>query len=166
MDKAVRKKEEREKHKTGHSAVKKDSASTPPGGVKNEEMSYDVLDPEEEASPSSTSDLKRKRDEEEGLSILKKTRTGTEEPQAAPPPPPPPPVEDMPTDMEDANLTPMDESFTGSFPEGSTEDATYKGKTILQANGHTSPMQLATPPTNGSNDAKIQSITDSSHSQE
>lgn len=167
MDKAVKKKEDRVKHKTEKNGVKSENRDTNTGishgDLKDEEVDWDddMLDlkkelaASEEASPAdSISDLKRKREEEDGMSSPKKTRTSMEESQLAPPPPPPPPAEDRPAD-----LTPMDDAFTLTFPE--VEDAaTTTNKSALQLNGHTSPMQLATPPTNGSGTQKTHNTND------
>ncbi|KAF1844950.1 uncharacterized protein K460DRAFT_284299 [Cucurbitaria berberidis CBS 394.84] len=163
MDKAFRKKEEREKHK-GQSDVKLgrkgDTPSTPQGGIKSEEVDWDddMLDLKDESTSShqvsptgSASELKRKREEDGGLESPKRTRTDTDELQSAPPPPPPPPAEDMPIDGE-SNLTPMEDAFAMSFPE--VEEESTLGSKADHANGHMSPMQLATPPTNGSSDQK------------
>ena len=103
MDKAVKKKQERQKMKAAQSGVKLDltseSPSTPSGPAGDAD----------EASPSdSTSDLKRKRDGEAQSGSPKRTRTTSENQQSAPPPPPPPPAT---TDVEETSLTPMDLSL-------------------------------------------------------
>ncbi|KAI4910389.1 hypothetical protein J4E90_007824 [Alternaria incomplexa] len=148
MDKAVKKKEERQRLKAAQGGSKSDltneSPSTPqaPSGDAND------------ASPTdSTSDLKRKRDEETQSGSPKRTRTSSENQESAPPPPPPPPAT---TDVEET-LTPMDETSTLSFPDA-TERSTLGNKPSLQLDGYGSPMQLATPPTNGSGDQRSRPV--------
>jgi histone-lysine N-methyltransferase SETD2 len=145
MDKAVKKKEEREKQKVAHGGGSKDdSPGTPLGEPKDGDVEWtnnDIMD----ASPvDSAPDHKRKRGEELGLDSPKRTRTASEDVHSAPPPPPPPPAS---TEVED--FTPMDDAFPLSFPEA-TEGEILKGKAAMQLDGYGSPMQLATPPTNGS----------------
>ncbi|KAF1835209.1 histone-lysine N-methyltransferase [Decorospora gaudefroyi] len=149
MDKAIKKKEERQKPKTTQSGGKSDSRdqtpSTPQDARKDGEVEWtdDMLDIKDDASSAdSTSDLKRKREGETGSGSPKRTRTASE-PVPPPPPPPPPPAS---TDLEEASLTPMDE-VAMSFPEVAE---TVTNKSVTQLDGYGSPMQLATPPTNGS----------------
>ncbi|CAO2648234.1 Nn.00g075010.m01.CDS01 [Neocucurbitaria sp. VM-36] len=173
LDKALKKKDERTKHKSQigvKSETKGDTPDTPKGSVKAEDWDEDILDLKEdatashEASPAdSAADLKRKREGDGGLDSPKRTRTDTDELQSAPPPPPPPPpAEDMPMDAGEPNLTPMEDSFTMSFPEveGGTNSSS---KGTVHANGHMSPMQLATPPTNGSSDQKTRPVDNGSN---
>jgi len=151
MDKAVHKKDEREKQKGGKIKVESNSPSTPLGEPKAGDLAM-----EKTASPAgSATELKRKREADDGISSPKKTRTEHGEAESAPPspppppPPPPPPVEEMPADMLFAGHTPMDDD--ASTP--STHD-TDQG-TVFQrdmTNGNASPMQLVTPSTNGSVD--------------
>jgi histone-lysine N-methyltransferase SETD2 len=150
MDKAVKKKQERQKMKAAQSGVKSDltseSPSTPSGPAGDAD----------EASPSdSTSDLKRKRDGEAQSGSPKRTRTTSESQQSAPPPPPPPPAT---TDVEETSLTPMDDTSAMSFPD-SAERVSTGSKMAFQLDGYGSPMQLATPPTNGSNGSGDQQQT-------
>ncbi|RII24839.1 hypothetical protein CUC08_Gglean011852 [Alternaria sp. MG1] len=150
MDKAVKKKQERQKMKAAQSGVKSDltseSPSTPSGPAGDAD----------EASPSdSTSDLKRKRDGEAQSGSPKRTRTTSENQQSAPPPPPPPPAT---TDVEETSLTPMDDMSAMSFPD-STERVSTGSKMAFQLDGYGSPMQLATPTTNGSNGSGDQQQT-------
>jgi histone-lysine N-methyltransferase SETD2 len=145
MDKAVRKKEDRQKLKAAQSGIKSDlpyeSPSTPQGPTGDAD----------EASPTdSTSDLKRKRDEEALAGSPKRTRTSSENQQSGPPPPPPPPAT---TEVEETTLTPMDDASTMSFSDAADRGA-LGNKASFQLDGYGSPMQLATPPTNGSGDQR------------
>lgn len=144
MDKAVKKRDERAKHKdkSGPSTAKPPtSPDTPLGDVKLEEVEWtnEMLDPLNGISPTdSVSDLKRKREEDEGVSSPKKTRTSVEEEDVVPPPPPPPPAEDMPLDMLDATGTSLEDT-TMAQVSGGDEAGSKTG----YVNG------LATPPVNG-----------------
>ncbi len=169
MDKAVRKKEEREKAKASRGDAANDDMPDTPHVDMDDTAEADI-------SPNdSSSELKRKREDEADESP-RNMRSRTDEPPA-PPPPPPPPADDMPIDM-DESLTPMDagsmafltEEFTAlsgkavlqasghPVVEGSlaffTEEMAPSGKAVLQASGQLSPMQLATPPTNGSSESR------------
>jgi len=155
MDKAVKKKEERQKLKAsqggGKSDTKEGTPGTPQDAPKGGEDGWtdSMAATADDASPTdSTSDLKRKRAEEGRSGSPKRTRTGSEVPQPAPPPPPPPPAS---TENGESSLTPMDDASTISFPEVGDRGNTG-GKTAFQLDGYGSPMQLATPPTNGSGD--------------
>ena len=155
MDKAVKKKEERQKLKAsqggGKSDTKEGTPDTPQDAPKGGEDGWTdgMAATADDASPTdSTSDLKRKRAEEGRSGSPKRTRTGSEVPQPAPPPPPPPPAS---TENGESSLTPMDDASTISFPEVGDRGNTG-GKTAFQLDGYGSPMQLATPPTNGSGD--------------
>jgi hypothetical protein len=145
MDKAVKKKEERRRQKAAQKAENKDNLTpsetkgdtpaTPQGDV---EWTDDMLNA---ASPAGSSlELKRKREEEGGYTSPKRTRTDEE---IAPTPPPPPPVSNA---YEETATTPMDDSFAMTFPEVMES----RGKAGVHLDGYGSPMQLATPSTNGS----------------
>lgn len=145
MDKAVKKKEEREKARAARGeAAHDDKGATP------DTPQVDIDDtPGPAISPNdSSSELKRKRGDEEDNSP-RNIRSRTGEPPA-PPPPPPPPAGDMPMDIEEFDLTPMDDGSMVSFTEGTPSS----GKLPLRAGDQPSPMQLATPPTNGSGEGK------------
>lgn len=145
MDKAVKKKEEREKQKASQGDVKAESkgeASNTPPEMDEVEWADDMMDvaASNDGSPAdSTSDLKRKRDGDEDTASPKRSRFGTDELAQAPPPPPPPPAEDIIDVDEEFGVTPTDEVMSSNGVE----------KVPFRANGHTSPMQLATPSTNG-----------------
>ena len=143
MDKAVRKKEEREKARAARGEGEQDDKGATP-----DTPQLDFNDtPGIVAFPSDeSSELKRKREDE---ADERNIRSRTDEPPA-PPPPPPPPAGDLPMDLDEAELTPMDEGSMGSFTEGTPSN----GKLSLRAGDQLSPMQLATPPTNGSGDGK------------
>lgn len=146
MDKAVKKKEEREKARAARGDAALDDDGTTPS-TPQAEMDG-ALQPATEASPNDYSwELKRKR-EDDADDSPRNIRSRTDEPPA--PPPPPPPADDMPMEMDESNLTPMDDGSMGSFTEGTPSN----GKLPLRASGQPSPMQLATPPTNGSGESK------------
>ncbi|KAF2205426.1 hypothetical protein GQ43DRAFT_446049 [Delitschia confertaspora ATCC 74209] len=145
----------------GKSAVKSDSPETPiPTAKEDKEDSDDEMIPfsdnEDDPSPASPSDLKRKRGADDDHSLPKRTRTDT-----PPPPPPPPPAEDMPADMADLAYTSMEQTgnLNGELDHGKPSKPSElltgivsENRESLKANNHPSPMQLATPPTttNGS----------------
>jgi hypothetical protein len=147
MDKAVKKKEEHDKRKAVRKAEGKNvSPSAVEGKDDIEEIEWDddLMDIQKDlagshdASPTdSMSELKRKREADEDPSSPKKTRLSTDELAPAPAPPPPPP----PTD----GIPDMDEEYASLGELGN-----INGKAAPQENGHPSPMQLATPSTNGS----------------
>jgi hypothetical protein len=145
MDKAVKKKEGREKQKASHDGLKAESkgeASTTPPEIDEVEWADDMMDiaASTDASPAdSSTDLKRKRNGDEDTASPKRSRIGTDELSQAPPPPPPPPVEDMIDMDEEFGFTPTDETLSNNGVD----------KVALRANGHESPLQLATPSTNG-----------------
>jgi len=94
MDKAVKKKEERDRQKAARSADgKADPVPESPTIPDIEEVEWDDdmmdLQNDNEESPAESSELKRKREGDEDPSSPKKTRTATDE---LPPPPPPPPM--------------------------------------------------------------------------
>ncbi|KAJ5055900.1 histone-lysine N-methyltransferase [Bipolaris maydis] len=138
MEKAVKKKDERQKIKTPQNDTIRGT-------------SHNLAATVDEASLSdSASELKRKREEEGRFGSPKRTRTSSETPQPAPPPPPPP-LES--TEDAESSLTPMDETPTASFPDAA--DSLPNGvKATLQLGDCGSPMQLATPPTNSFIDQK------------
>jgi hypothetical protein len=148
MDKAVKKKEERDKLKAARSAQGvpgSPSIGKEKGDIEEVEWDDDMMDihkdlaASHDASPAdSITELKRKREGEDDPSSPKKSRTGTDELASAPPPPPPPPI-------EDAVVGPGLERGNG---------VAINGKATLQENGHPSPVQLATPSTNGSHQAE------------
>jgi hypothetical protein len=150
MDKAVKKKEERDKHKAARKAEGKPespSITQEMGDTEEVEGDDDTMDIDKDfaashdASPTdSSSELKRKREIEEDPSSPKKSRTGSDELQAAPPPPPPPPPMEDTLDADAEYQSPTTEINSGSGTNVSAP----------QENGHLSPMQLATPSTNGS----------------
>ena len=146
MSKAVRTAEERRKAKASRSSISRgNSKEATPNTPQYPPKDHDSSTPKanHDISPTdSTYDLKRKREEhEEELTATphstspKRSRTASETLPSAPPPPPPPPET---TDTEEASLTPM---YDGP--------ATSKAA-AFQLDGYGSPMQLATPPTNGS----------------
>ncbi|KAF1926864.1 uncharacterized protein M421DRAFT_6768 [Didymella exigua CBS 183.55] len=144
MDKAVKKKDEREKARAARGEAAHDDKDATP-----ETPQIDVDGTPGAASPTDfSSELKRKREDEADESS-RNIRSRTDEPPA-PPPPPPPPAGGMPMDTEEADLTPMDDGSMGSFTEGTPSN----GKLALRVSDQASPMQLATPPTNGSGEGK------------
>lgn len=162
MDKAVKKKTERQrgraeraesKSSSGHAQGPKKETSTNQsemgssrGGERDEMMVQTGEDGEAKSnnvSPtdSSSGDLKRKREEGEDVGSPKKSRT---EESHAPPPPPPPPPSDSATDGDDSTMTPVREGI------GANEADVVNGM-IKERPGHgESPWYYATPPTNGS----------------
>jgi hypothetical protein len=112
MDKAVKKKEERDKQKAARNAAEGKAGSPPidqdkSGDVEEVEWDDDMMDIQKDiaashdASPADSSfELKRKREGDEEPSSPKKSRTGTDELAAAPPPPPPPPPAGDGTDVD------------------------------------------------------------------
>lgn len=163
MDKAVKKKEERDKQKAARAAEgKAGSPSAEKEAVDIEEVEWDddMMDihkdiaASKEASPTdSSSELKRKREGEEDPGSPKKTRKSTDgRASAPPPPPPPPPASDvLEIDQEYVLLT------TGNGHDTSHGNA-IDGKAGLQENGYPSPVQLATPSTNGSHQAEQRTV--------
>lgn len=144
MDKAVRKKEEREKAKATRGEGEQDDKDATPVTPQ-----LDVNDtPGIAASPNDDSELKRKREDEADESP-RNIRSRTDEPPV-PPPPPPPPADDLPMDIDEADLTPMNGGSLGLFAAGTPSNGTLP----LRGGDQPSPMQLATPPTNGSGEGK------------
>jgi hypothetical protein len=152
MDKAVKKKEERDKLKAARNAAESQVGSPSSdqdkgGDIEEVEWDDDMMDIRKDlaashnASPAdSSSELKRKREGDEEPSSPKKSRTGTDELAAAPPPPPPPPPVGDGIDVDSEHAL-----HTNGAGHGTTN-----GKNTLQEDGYPSPMQLATPSTNGS----------------
>ncbi|USP80453.1 uncharacterized protein yc1106_07727 [Curvularia clavata] len=157
MDKAVRKRDERQKMKASQSGTASDTKNgtpaTPQDAVKEEgsESTSDIVATmaDDPALSDSASELKRKREEEGRFGSPKRTRTGSEVLQPTPPPPPPPPPAS--TENENPGLTPMDNALAPSSTEV-VDRGPIGDKTAFQIDSHGSPMQLATPPTNGSGD--------------
>jgi hypothetical protein len=97
---------------------------------------------------------KRKRDSETPATpaeseegALKKLKL--EAPLAPPPPPPPPPPPQ--DDANDGSATPTDEVPQQEPSPTETNGSDHKDfANVTMVNGHRSPMQLATPSTNGS----------------
>jgi hypothetical protein len=145
MDKAVKKKEEHDKRKAGRITEGKNvspSAVHEKDDIEEVEWDDDMMDIQKDlaaahdASPAdSFSELKRKREADGDPSSPKRSRLGTDELVPAPPPPPPP-TDDIPD---------MDEEYASP-----SELANVNVKAAPQENGYPSPMQLATPSTNGS----------------
>lgn len=153
MDRALKKKEEREKEKASRNgapangdiiaSVETESPETPQLGSNTRLSSTMELDsnvPEVSPTNSLGGELKRKREEEGGAASPKKFRSDS---QGAPPPPPPP-MEDMPVDAETSTLTPMDDD---PISVHSTSDNSVSGIRPKTLDGLGSPTQLATPPT-------------------
>ncbi|EDU46790.1 Histone-lysine N-methyltransferase [Pyrenophora tritici-repentis] len=163
MNKAVKTAEERRKMKASRSsssrATSKDATTpnTPQYPPKDHDHSHQNSGSSTPKatnttfSTDSSHDLKRKRSSDNttdasstsastthSTSSPKRTRTASETLPSAPPPPPPPPPPET-TDTEEASLTPMYDS-PGTMS---------KAVAFQQPDGYGSPMQLATPPTNG-----------------
>lgn len=168
MDKAVKKKTEREKEKAtrdGSKAaaktVEENTPETPRGEpnaekAESEDEMIGLSDNEDteshEVSPadSSATDLKRKREGDGDPGSPKKSRIEMVSPAPPPPPPPPPPpTEDMPLDIDGSTLTPMEDDDQASFHLAGEDvnGVAVNGKSKLPQDDVT---QLATPPTNGS----------------
>jgi len=157
MDRAVKKKTEREKAKTAQAGAKVNGAGAAANGEPSLEAAATeakgkAADSEEgtpdlgsrEVSPTaSTTDLKRKREEERDPGSPKKSKT---ESAPDPPPPPPPPAEDMMIDADGTALTPMEDDRHGVLTSKDRNEASINGKPRLQYDDLESPMQLATPP--------------------
>ena len=169
MDKAVKKKTEREKEKAprnsetnGDASLPLDTATpeTPRFGLETEEArmagalsSYNAASPIE----PSGAELKRKRAEGGEPASPKKSRTDTQ----PIPPPPPPPTDDMPIDLEGSTLTPMDDDPVSVH---STSDGSVNGVRSKILEDLASPTQLATPPTKEHNGYHQHPITTESRS--
>jgi hypothetical protein len=167
MNKAVHKRREHDKKKKAReeekaAAEKKTNGTAPPiiaSGLpdvekdEEEDMDIEMSDDEAENTTSDLASIKRKRDGETPATPLdeddttaganKRLKTEEEATPPPPPPPPPPPAEDD---------YPMDESATPTqepSPVESEERGYEEVKTMI-GNGTRSPVQLATPSTNGS----------------
>jgi hypothetical protein len=159
MDKAVKKKQERDKGKAARAASRAHSTTTAtaaeekspetPLTVGKEEANDVMSEIEgfESSEESPTSDLKRKREEDGQPSSPKKSRI---EIPHAPPPPPPPPTEDVSLDTTEASPTPMEE-----------QDGLVNSLAVKLPQDHvTIACHLATPPTNGTTEHEEYSKSD------
>lgn len=163
MDKAVKKRTERQrgkaeraenKNNSGYAQVLKKETSANQSGIRSgsrgEERDEIMAQTGEDGdaksnnvSPtdSSSGDLKRKREEGEDVGSPKKSKT---EESHAPPPPPPPPPSDSATDGDESTMTPVGEGIGAN-------EADIVNDMIKERPGHgESPWSYATPPTNGS----------------
>lgn len=153
MEKALKKKTEREKGKAARAESKshnesgkeaeKNSGSGLDKGKPDEvrtSMSDDGAANSNNISPteSLSGDLKRKREEGDDIGSPKKSRTAAFE--APPPPPPPPPSDSMPMDGDESSMTP--EGFASE--SGMTNGIAVNGQTNQDSDG------FATPSTYGS----------------
>jgi hypothetical protein len=145
MDKAVKKKEERDRQKAERVANgKSESPAAAPAVPDIEEVEWDDdemdtkdgIVSQDDSPADSSMDLKRKREEDGDPMSPKKFRAGTDELQPGPPPPPPPPADDM-VEMD------------GQFASPSAADGIASND--KQENGH----GLVTPSTNGSKHADV-----------
>lgn len=149
LEKAVKKKEDREKGKaTRADAAQDDYGATTDSPQVEMDATLGLMTTDDASPNDSSSELKRKRENETDDSPRNMRSRIDEAP--VPPPPPPPPAGDMPMDVEEADLTPMDDGSMGSFTEGTPSN----GKLALRASEQPSPMQLATPPTNSAGEDK------------
>jgi len=139
--------------------------------VSEDEGDDGAAEPSPAASNDQTPDLKRKRDTwtPEGSPGRDDKKVKSEDNPPPPPPPPPPPVEDM--DVDDSGIT-KDEDAEDSFHNEAVQAVNghpskpqhyphepspelANGEDHVEhlkrgTSGHPSPMQLATPSTNGS----------------
>lgn len=150
MEKAVKKKIEREKGRASRPGSKTTETKSPETPLATDEM-LGLSDTEQQksqdTSPTDASalELKRKREGDDSPGSPKKSRT--EMPPAPPPPPPPPPIEDV-ADLDGSTLTPIDDEAHSSI-SSSAKDA---NAAVTDGHPRFNPMdavQLATPPTNG-----------------
>jgi hypothetical protein len=171
MNKAVHKKREHDKKKIAREEEKaRDEAGKKPNGTapvlpsgspdadldEEEDMDIEMSD-DEDNTTSELASIKRKRDgetpatplDDEDATAGANKRLKTEE-EATPPPPPPPP----PPPAEDDYA--MDESATPTQEPSpvESEERVYE-KEVPSANGNRSPVQLATPSTNGSYEQEL-----------
>lgn len=166
LDKAVQKKEAKEKEKAAkqerreqskllgkgraESTIPKPSPKSQHAESDDEMFAFSDNEGTEsnQISPtdSSNAELKRKREEEGELGSPKKSRM-----DVVPPPPPPPPPEDE-FEMDGSNFTSLE--YADSDPSSAFQDSPSAEHFIPShlKQGNESPMQLATPPTttNGS----------------
>lgn len=157
MDRAVKKKTEREKDKGLRNSTELNGDVAMPAETETPETprlgSYNANSPAE----SSGAELKRKREEDGEPASPKKSRT-----DAQPvPPPPPPPTDDMPMNGEGSTLTPMDDDPV-SFH--STSDVSANGIRPKTLEHLASPTQLATPPSKEHNGYHHDSVSTESKS--
>ena len=156
MDKAVKKKNDRDKGKAaraGGSAMEDttvtknetDSLDTPRGV--DEMLSDTERSKSHDVSPDE-SYLKRKREGDDHAGSPKRGRTETA--PTPPPPPPPPPADEMPG-LDSTTLTPQDEESSSLLSIGGMDVNTVvtNGKPRFPLDDI---VQLATPPTNGSSE--------------
>ena len=156
--KTIDRKREEYYAKKAAAAAKKSSAASPEATTTPPEPEM-ILDDEEEVQVSDDDMAegdeqqnvsKRKRDSEtpatpaESESGMKKLKVDL---GAAPPPPPPP--QSAPAD--DGSATPTDEAPRQELSPAETNGSDAKDFAQIAMNGHRSPVQLATPLTNGSN---------------
>lgn len=161
MEKAVKKKEEREKGKASRNhtesngdvsmSVDIETPATPQPG--SDARSGSTISP----TDSTGTELKRKREAGGEPASPKKFRSDSQ----ADPPPPPPPVADMPVDVETSTLTPMDDD---PISVRSTSDKGVNGCRPKTLDGLASPTQLATPPTKEHSEYRQRPITTGSRS--
>jgi len=183
FEKAVKKKAEHDKKKAERKAGGEEKESntplnSPPAGVDSGIKDEDepVLSEDEdfggaEATPESSSVLKRMREEDNLNSaaddaVLKKLRTGESE-APTPPPPPPPPAEPEPESM-DTDPSPFEnqDTFVSETTTGAQQpangdvhglslgDASSSRPDSSHKNPSLDPQQTATPPTTGSPDTE------------
>jgi SET domain-containing protein len=187
FEKAIRKRAEHEKKKA-EKLARGDESHTPQGSpqtasgslIKDEDEP--VLSDDEdvggaEATPESSSALKRTREEDilneaADDAVLKKLRTNDGDSPAPPPPPPPPPAEPEPEPM-DTDPSPSEyqqDTLGGDVPEsyateGAQQPMDSNGDDTRvraassrpgssQKNHSLTPLQTATPPTTGSPDTE------------
>lgn len=171
MDKAVKKKTEREKNRAsrnntesnGDASMGLETATpeTPRFGLETEDAgTIGALSGDNATSPTDSSgpELKRKREEDGEPASPKKSKTDA---QPVPPPPPPPPPTDDTMDGEVSTLTPMDDDPNSIQ---STSDGSLNGIRPKSLENLTSPTQLATPPTKEHNGYHQHPITTGSRS--
>jgi hypothetical protein len=155
MEKAVRKKTEREKAKASRSgsnalngatveSTATVSPATPLIGTETSMLSEAEQSKSHDISPAE-SFLKRKRDGGDSPNSPKKSKL---EEAPTPPPPPPPPADDV-LGPDGTALTPQEEESSSLLSLGDKDVNTVapNGKSRLAQDDV---MQLATPPTNGS----------------
>lgn len=177
FDKASRKKAEHERKKAERKVKgdgDNDESHTPSGSpARAQEPDEPVLSDDEdagaaEATPESTSALKRMREEDHlneaaDDAVLKKLRTHEEEPPAPPPPPPPPAEPEPEPEPESMDTDPSpyeDQTAAGAQQLANGEDPGFaiRGASSRPGSAHKNhaqlePLQTATPPTTGSPDA-------------
>lgn len=174
MNKAVHKKRDHDKKKIAREEEKaRDEAAKMPNGTtapeltsglstedndEEEDMDIEMSDDEADNTTSELASIKRKRDRETPATPLDdddatthaSKRPRTEEEATPPPPPPPPP----PPAVDDY---PMDESATPTQEPSPVESEArgYEEVKAVNGNGTRSPVQVATPSTNGSYEQEL-----------